>query len=281
LKFSGVKIDSHQHFWKYDDREDPWITDEMKVIKRDFLPSALEVILARSGFDGCVAVQSRQNEKHNLFLLDLADRNNFIKGIVGWIDLQSTDLAQQLSDSSKHGKLKGFRHVVQAESAGFMMRKTFIDGVNMLSKHGFTYDLLIASSQLDEALSFVSCIHDTKIVLDHLAKPAISRHEHTEWREHMRAMSKFENVYCKVSGMVTEANWHNWRKQDFHPYLETVAEFFGPARMLYGSDWPVCLLAASYDEQLKITQDYFSEFSPDERNQIFGLTATKFYSLEK
>ncbi len=275
-----MKIDSHQHFWNYDAVEDPWISEEMAVIKRNFLPSDLEIILKQSGFDGCVAVQSRQHVDHNAFLLDLAHQHAFIRGIVGWIDLQSAGLTQQLEHYSRFDKMKGFRHVVQAEPSGFMTRQSFIDGVNVLARHNFTYDLLITSDQLKEARSFVSRVGETRIVIDHLAKPAIKRHEHSEWREHMRHLSRFSNVYCKVSGMVTEADWQQWRKEDFRPYLDAVTEFFTPDRMLYGSDWPVCLLAASYKQQLEIIQDYFSGFSQEEREQVFGLTAVKFYNLK-
>jgi L-fuconolactonase len=161
-----------------------------------------------------------------------------------------------------------------------MTRQSFIDGVNRLSEYNFTYDLLITSNQMEEARSFLGRIDKTQVVIDHLAKPAIKGREHAEWREHMRHISRFQNVYCKVSGMVTEADWHQWRKEDFRPYLDTITEFFGPARMLYGSDWPVCLLAASYEQQLEIVQDYFSGFSPEEREQVFGLTAVKFYNLK-
>jgi L-fuconolactonase len=274
-----MKIDSHQHFWKYEAQIDSWITDEMTVIQRNFLPSDLKVFLDKFGFDGCVVVQSRQNDEHNYFLLGLAEQNHFIKGVVGWIDLQSPRLEEQLTIYSQSKKLKGFRHVLQSEPPGFMTQPSFIAGVATLAKYGFAYDLLITSSQLSEALSFVSQIPETKIIIDHIAKPAIHKQELQEWRNNMLEISKHPNTYCKVSGMVTESHWHRWKKNDFYPYLDAVSEFFGASRMLYGSDWPVCLLAASYEDQLNIVEDYFSGFSQHERDQIFGLTAIATYGL--
>jgi L-fuconolactonase len=274
-----MRIDSHQHFWKYDPSVDLWITDDMSVIKNDFLPEKLEPLLKSAGFDGCIAVQSRQTEDDTDFLLGLAEQNDFIKGVVGWVDLCSPDLDETLSHYSRFKKLKGFRHVLQAEPPGFMTDKSFINGVNKLHHYNFTYDLLITNNQLSEALKFVDQISDTSIVIDHLAKPAIKSKERSTWKTNMASMAVFPNVFCKVSGMVTESDWANWKQDDFIPYIDGVMEAFGTERMLYGSDWPVCLLAASYQQQADIVLKYISDLPAADREKVLGLNAVKFYNL--
>lgn len=272
-------IDSHQHFWDFDPERHAWITDDMKAIRRHFQPSDLRPLLEHNGFEGCVAVQVDQTEEETHYLLRLSRDNDFIKGVVGWVDLRSDDLASRLEDFSSFSRLKGFRHIVQAEKPGFLSAESFIRGVNSLAGHGFTYDLLLYHHQLEEAVAFLDQITDTRIVIDHIAKPAIARGEIRGWEEQMRRVALKENVFCKVSGMVTEAKWPGWKYEDFVPYLDVVVEAFGTDRLMYGSDWPVCLVAASYEEQLSITQKYFSSFSPAEKQKILGENAKRFYNL--
>lgn len=272
-------IDAHQHFWKYDPVRDSWITDEMAVIQRDFLPGDLEQELSANGVDGCVSVQADQSEDETQFLLQLADQSTFVKGVVGWVDLRSDNLTDRLVYFREFPKLKGFRHIVQGEPAGFLENTKFISGINELHKHGFTYDLLIYHYQMQEALSFVAKIPDTRIVIDHIAKPAIARGEKTQWELNMAAMATFPNIFCKLSGMVTEASWRNWKRDDFYPYLDEVMEAFGPERLMYGSDWPVCLVAAQYREQLDIVRSYISRLSDEEQKAILGENAVTFYGL--
>lgn len=274
-----MKIDAHQHFWKYDPVRDSWITDEMSVIRRDFLPGDLQPILSRNGLDGCVAVQADQSANETEFLLDLAKQNDFVKGVVGWIDFAAPDLKEQLAQYSSEPLLKGFRHIVQGEPKGFLTNQKFIDGVRQLSGTRFTYDLLIYHYQLEEALYFLGKTTDVQIVIDHIAKPSIRTGEKTQWELNMAAVSSFPNVCCKVSGMVTEADWTGWTKEQIYPFLDEILESFGPLRMMYGSDWPVCLLAASYERQLEIVTDYISSLSTSEQQRIMGGTATSFYNL--
>jgi L-fuconolactonase len=274
-----MTIDSHQHFWKYDRVKDSWITDAMAVLKRNFMPSDLEPILVTNGIDGCVAIQAAQSEAETEFLLALAEENDFIKGVVGWIDFRAKDLEDRLSYFSKFKKLKGFRHITQAEPRGFMTEKLFIEGINRLQDYNFTYDLLITHDQLDEALKFVSSVNSVQVVVDHLAKPSIRTKEKTHWELNMAALATFKNVSCKISGMVTEAEWHSWSREDFTPYLDELLEAFGADRLMYGSDWPVCLLSASYAQQLEIVQQYISKLSLNERQKIMGLNAVNFYKL--
>jgi L-fuconolactonase len=274
-----MKIDCHQHFWNYDPSVDLWITDEMKTIGKDFLPEDLEPLLKQTGFVGCIAVQSRQTEADTNFLLALAEQHDFIKGVVGWIDLRSPKLEERLEHFTQFKKLKGFRHVIQAEPAGFMTHHSFLTGVNNLHHFNFTYDLLIKHNQLGEALKFVERVPETRIVLDHIGKPSIKRKEISDWKAKITSLGTHRHVYCKISGMVTETDWSNWQAEDFFPYLDVITESFGPDRIMYGSDWPVCLLAGSYQQQFQIVEKYFSSFSIAVRDKVFGLNAVKFYHL--
>ncbi len=274
-----VKIDSHQHFWKYDPIQHAWISDDMKVIRQDFGPDNLAPLLKQHGIDGCVTVQVDQTEEETGILIAHAEERDFIAGVVGWIDLRASNLESRLEHFSEFRHLKGFRHIVQGEAPGFLGQRSFIDGVGKLHKFNYCYDLLIYHHQLAEALTFVDEVADTPIVIDHIAKPSIRTGDIATWRNQIRAIAKYPNVHCKVSGMVTEAKWPGWGYDDFVPYLDTVVEAFGADRLLYGSDWPVCLVAASYDQQFSIIQDYFKSFSQTEKENIFGGNAVRFYKL--
>jgi L-fuconolactonase len=272
-------IDAHQHFWKYDAGWHSWITDEMKVIRRDFQPPDLKPLLDKNGIDGCVVVQVDQTEDETLSLLALANHYSFVKGVVGWIDLANPALESRLEYFTTLKKLKGFRHIVQSEKPGFLESQDFIRGVQKLDRYNFTYDLLIYHHQLEEALKFMEQVPETKIVVDHLAKPPVAVKELNKWRDQIKSIAAYPNVYCKVSGMVTEADWENWKVDDFIPYLDVVFNAFGTSRLMYGSDWPVCLLAASYDEQFSIVQKYLDPFSPAEKKSVLGENAGRFYNL--
>lgn len=273
-------IDSHQHFWKFDPVRDSWITDDMSVIQRDFFPQDLKPLLLENKISGCVAVQADQSETENLFLLSLADQNDFIKGVVGWIDLQAEDIEEKLAQYAAQKKLKGFRHVLQGEKQrDFMLRPAFMNGVSKLNQFNYTYDILIFPDQLKFTEEFVRQFPDQPFVIDHLAKPYIRDKKINEWKHDIERLSKYENVFCKISGMVTEANWKNWKHEDFRPYLDVVVNAFGIKRLMYGSDWPVCLVAASYDEMFGIVRNYFSSFSQEEKTMFFGGNAIRFYNL--
>ncbi|HVU93973.1 MAG TPA: amidohydrolase family protein [Puia sp.] len=274
-------IDAHQHFWRFDPNRDTWITDEMHKIRRDFLPSDLHPILQANGIDGCIAVQADQSIDETDFLLDLANQNDFIKGVVGWIDLQSPSHEETLSQYKKYPKLKGFRHVLQGETdRALMLKPGFKRGVAALGKHNYTYDILIYPDQLGYTKDFVAAFPDQPFVLDHIAKPHIKhRYITDEWKDAIRAVAAFPNLYCKISGMVTEADWFAWKPEHFKVYIDTIVEAFGTNRIMYGSDWPVCLVAASYDQVIGIVRDYFAQFSKDEQAAFFGGNAVKFYNL--
>ncbi|MGC1241600.1 MAG: amidohydrolase family protein [Chryseosolibacter sp.] len=272
-------IDAHQHFWKYDATRHAWISDDMKAIRRDFQPGDLKPLLDKHGIAGCVAVQVDQTEDETRALLTLANQHNFIKGVVGWIDLRNANLESRLEYFSALKKLKGFRHIVQGEKPGFLSQPSFIAGVRRLHAHDFTYDLLVYHHQLEEAVAFVKQVPDTKIVVDHLAKPAIARQSIRDWEKQVRRLAAFPNICCKLSGIVTEATWPGWKYEDFVPYLDVVTDAFGADRLMYGSDWPVCLVAATYDQQLSIIQKYLAAFPESEKKQILGENAKRFYNL--
>lgn len=274
------RIDAHQHFWKYDAVRDSWITPEMAAIRKNFLPSDLQPILREHGFDGCVVVQSDQSEAENVFQLTHAEENDFIKGVVGWVDLQSEQVEMRLAYYRQFPKMKGFRHVLQGEpQRDLMLKPEFKRGIGLLQSYGYTYDLLIFPDQLGYAAELVAAYPEQKFVIDHLAKPYIKFRKIEEWKKDMKTLAQFPNVWCKISGMVTEADWINWTKKEFFPYLDVVVEAFGGNRILYGSDWPVVLVAASYGEMLDIVQDYFSRFSHHEQDKFFGINAVDFYNL--
>lgn len=273
-------IDSHQHFWKYDPVRHDWINDEMAILKRDFLPPDLSKIYEAAGVDGCVAVQADQSEAETNFLLELAAQYSFIKGVVGWVDLCAENLAERLLHFSEFPKLKGFRHVVQSEpDPNFMLGKEFQRGIAQLHAHNFTYDILIFPTQLPAAIETVKNFPDQRFVIDHIAKPYIKAGKIKEWTAHMEKIASFPNVMCKLSGMVTEADWLNWKKADFVPYLEVVSQSFSADRLMFGSDWPVCLLGGAYQEIKDILGDYLQGFNEADQAAIWGGNATHFYQL--
>lgn len=275
-----LRIDAHQHFWKFDPVRDSWIDEEMKVIQRDFLPSDLQPVLQQNGIEGSVVVQSDQSTTENEFQLQNANNNEFIKGVVGWVDLQSDNIKEQLQELSQYKKLKGFRHVLQSEpDPAFMMRPDFLRGISCLRQFNYTYDILIYPKHLVYAKQMVAAFPDQPFVIDHLAKPFIKDGIIEDWKRDMVAIAQHENVSCKISGMVTEANWKQWKKDDFRPYLDVAFEVFGSKRILFGSDWPVCLVAASYEKMLDIVQDYISEFTTQEQSDFWSGNAVSFYNL--
>lgn len=274
-----MRIDAHQHFWQFDAKRDRWITHEMRAIRRNFLPADLEPALAANGMDGCVAVQADQSEAETRFLLDLARRHAFIKGVVGWVDLVSPRLDQTLDTLAADPLLRGVRHVAQAEGDDFLAREDVVRGIGRLGRVGLTYDILIVARQLPAALALTARLPDQPFVLDHLAKPPITAGTIEPWARDLRELARRPNVCCKLSGLVTEADWKRWRPEDLRPYLDVAFEAFGPDRVMFGSDWPVCLVAAPYDRVLAVVAEYASTLSASERDAVFGGNAARFYGL--
>jgi len=273
------RIDSHQHFWKFDPVRDSWIDETMQNIQRDFLPEDLQPLLNANQFEGCVAVQASQSEVETHFLLDLASKNDFIKGVVGWIDLRNENIAERLQFFSDQKKLKGFRHVVQGEADDFMFGKEFRRGIAALKPFNYTYDILIFERQIPAAISLVQDFPNQKFVIDHIAKPDIKSGSIDSWKKGIQEIAKYENVWCKISGMVTEADWKNWKPEDLKPYLDVIFENFAVDKLMYGSDWPVLNVASDYNEVVKTLEDYISKFSIEDQNKIWFENAKEFYKL--
>lgn len=274
-----VIIDAHQHFWNYDPINHDWIGEDMKMIRRDFQPKDLKDVYARNGVSACVAVQADQSEAETAMLLNYAEQHDFIAGVVGWVDLRQEGLEDRLNYYSAFPKLKGFRHVLQNEDPSFMLEPAFLRGIGLLQKFDFAYDILIFPQHLDAAIEMVGHFPGHRFVVDHLAKPLIKKKEIREWKEKMKVLSQHPHLYCKISGMVTEADWEDWKADDLLPYLEAATEIFGPDRLMFGSDWPVCLVASSYDKWLNLVKAYFQSFSPADQAKIFGANANSFYQL--
>ena len=275
-------IDAHQHFWKYDAQEYAWISDELAPLKRDFLPEELLQLLNKEKISGAISVQARQSEKENEFLLNHAKGNPFIKGVVGWIDLRSEKVEERLSFYRNFPILKGFRHVVQDEKdPEFILHPAFLQGIEQLIKYGYLYDILVYAMQLPKVLAFLNHFPDKPFIIDHLAKPDIKQGGFTSWQADMRKIAAFPKVLIKVSGMITEADWHHWKKEDFYPYLDELVLSFGVERLCYGSDWPVCNLAGNYSMQWDIVKTYFSTFNPSDINKVMGWNTQRFYHLNE
>jgi len=276
-----MKIDTHQHFWMYDPEKHSWIDDNMAILKRNFLPIQVKRDMEKNGFTASVGIQAVQSEEETLFLLRLAEQYRFIKGVVGWIDLQADNLEDRLHFFSKYPLLKGFRHIVQDElEDDFLLRSSFLRGIEKLTKYDYTYDILVYSRQLSSAIEFVSHFPRQKFVLDHMGKPSIRDEGIKLWSHQIELLSQYENVYCKLSGMVTEASWEDWHEDDFKRYLEVVCDAFGADRLMVGSDWPVCKVAATYSEVMSIVDHHIDDFSEEEKRKILGANARYFYSLK-
>jgi L-fuconolactonase len=274
------RIDAHQHFWNFDPVRDSWINDEMAILQRDFLPQDLQPLLTENNLDGSVLVQCDQSEMENEFLLNHASNFDFIKGVVGWVDLQSESVEDRLAYYHSFNKMKGFRHILQGEAErGMMLRPTFMNGISKLQNFDFTYDILIYPDQIQYVGELVRAFPDQKFVIDHIAKPNIKEKSILEWKKGMEALAEYPNLYCKISGMVTEADWKNRGKDDCNPYMDVIVNSFGTKRIMFGSDWPVCLVAANYQQTMEIVVDYFSSFTQSEQEDFFGLNAINFYKL--
>lgn len=274
------RIDAHQHFWKYQPVKDAWITDDMASIQRDFLPKDLNPVFDAHGVSGCVAVQADQSEAETLFLLKLAAQHLFIEGVVGWVDLQAPNVAERLAYFSRYPKLKGVRHIVQGEDdPRFLFRPAFLSGIGQLATYGYTYDILVKPHQLDATLEFIRMFPDQPFVIDHLAKPYIKAGERQPWATQLKAIAEYDHVYCKLSGLVTEADWNGWKPADVLYYTQHIIDIFGPGRIMFGSDWPVCLVAADYGQVIGLAGRAIAHLAQQEQELIWHRNAANFYRL--
>jgi L-fuconolactonase len=275
-----LRIDSHQHFWKYIPAEYGWISDAMSVLRADYLPAILEKEIKSTAIDGVVSVQARQTLHETEWLLDLADEHDFIRGVVGWVPLTAPNVRSHLEKYAARPKLKGVRHVVQDEpDERFILREDFNAGVRALIDYTLVYDILIFERHLPAAIEFVDRHPNQRFVLDHLAKPRVKDQKREPWQTNIRRLAERENVFCKLSGLATEADWENWTPGQLSVYLDTVLEAFGPRRVMFGSDWPVCLLATTYVRWYNVVEQFCSKLSQNEQNHVFGGSAVEAYGL--
>lgn len=273
-------VDSHQHFWKFDPVRDAWMEPgKMEVIRKDFLPEDLKPILDQYGVDATVAVQADQSLAETDFLLEQAHTYDFVMGVVGWIDLKSRSLKESLEPYKDKPALVGFRHITQSEPKGFMLDPTFVEGVKTILEYNFRYDVLIYWHQMEEAIEMIRTLPEKPMVLDHIAKPNIQDGRILKWKNAMKELAAFEHVYCKISGMITEAHWQYWTENDLRPYIDVAMETFGPDRCMFGSDWPVCTLAGSYGQVISSLRSYLGTFSKSEQSKIMGQNCLDFYGL--
>ena len=274
-------IDSHQHFWQVGRFDYPWMTPEVEVLYQDYLPPALEPILKRCGLEKTVLVQASNSLEETRWLLSLADQYPFIAGVVGWVDLTGKDVGRHLDEFVMHAKFKGVRHLVESEPADdWLIQPSVLEGMRTLAAYGVSYDLLVHTRHLKHAKILAVSCPELRLVIDHMAKPPIAHKQLAEWGREIKELAAYSNVWCKLSGLVTEANWADWSAEDLKPFVNTALEYFGPQRMMFGSDWPVCLLAASYDRVLEAFQSLLAELSDEDRHCIFGKNATAFYRLQ-
>jgi L-fuconolactonase len=277
---AAPRIDAHQHFWRYDPAAYPWIDDAMAAIRRDCLPDEAQREMAGAGFDAGIAVQARQTLDETRWLLALADAHPSIAGVVGWVDLQAEDARRQLALVADHPKLVGVRHILQSEPDDrFMLRREFCRGIALLEEFGLAYDILVYSRHLAVAAELVRRFPGQRFVLDHLGKPDIGHGERRGWERDLRALATCPNVWAKLSGLVTEADWTAWTPEDIRPYLDIAFDCFNADRLMIGSDWPVCTVAAGYERTMAVVGDYLARRPQHERDAVLGGTAQRFWNL--
>ena len=275
-----ARIDSHQHFWLYNAEEYPWMGEAHGPIKHDFMPPDLQPLMAATGIDGTVAVQARQNLRETEFLLELSDQYDLVRGVVGWVDMRADDVEAQLERFARHPGMVGVRHIVHDEvDDRFMLGGNFLRGLAALKQHDLRYDLLLYPRHLRVAIDVVKRFPEQRFVLDHIAKPFIKDGALEPWASDIRELASYDNVSCKVSGMVTEAAWGAWTQDDYTPYLDVVFDCFGVDRLMFGSDWPVCTLSGSYSEVVGIVENYIAALSAEEQAKVMGGNAIDFYQL--
>lgn len=276
-----MRIDSHQHFWKYNSSDYVWMTNSMDLLRHDHLPNDLQPQLAKIGFQGTIAVQARRLERETEWLLDLSAGYDFIQGVVGWVDFESPDFDRALEQFSAFPKFRGVRELIHdMADVDYAIGESHTWAIAKLEQFGLSYDLLLRPQHLRPALKLARQFPNQRFVVDHIAKPHIAQRQMQPWQEDLSALAKCPNVYCKLSGMVTEAAWTHWHDSTFRPYLDAVVDAFGTNRVMIGSDWPVCTLSGSYSATMDIVINYVAELSESEQDRVLGGNAAEFYHLE-
>lgn len=272
-------IDSHVHFWKYDKKRFSWISNEMKLLKQDYLPEHLALSLKRNGIDGCIAVQADDAEVETRFLVELAQTHPEIKGVIGWLDPESDSFEEKLSFFSQYPIIKGWRYSRLHNTGDYLLTEKTKEAILLLGQRGFTFDLLLHPEQLAQASRLAASLPGQIFVLDHGGKPLIAVKEINSWKNELNQLAKNRNVFCKISGLLTETSWKNWSPADFYPYLDVLFEAFSPQRLLFGSDWPVMLLSGMYVQWKSLIEKYMENHTEEERQAVFGGNAMAVYKL--
>jgi L-fuconolactonase len=274
-----MTIDSHVHFWKYDKKRDTWITNDMKILQQDYVVEQIKGTLSRNGVDGVIAVQADTSETETHFLVELANSHPEIKGVVGWIDLCNENIEDRLQYFSQYPAIKGYRYILQTEADDFASREDFQRGIAALAPYGYTYDVLVFPRHLPAVNELLKKFPEQIFIIDHCAKPSIKGAPDATWTEWMKKIAANGNAYCKLSGLLTEAEWKKWSAADFYPYLDVVMKAFGPERLLFGSDWPVILLSGMYVQWKSLLEKYMEHHSPEDREKVFGGVASRVYRV--
>ena len=275
-----MRLDAHVHFWRYNEAEYEWIGDSMAAIRRDFLPPDWREVAGTLGFDGLIAVQARQTFEETQWLLELADEHPQVAGVVGWADLRSPALDDQLDILADHTKLVGLRHIVQSEpDPNYMLDDLFLRGIARVGHHDLVYDILIVARQLPAAIEMVGHFPRQRFVLNHIAKPDIRAGEMEPWASNLHRLAEHEHVWCKLSGMATESDWAGWTPDDLHAYLDVVLDAFGHERLMIGSDWPVCLVAGSYARVMGVVMAWMHTLPEDAQRGILGENCARAYGV--
>ena len=278
---ADVTVDSHHHFWNLAKFDYDWIPPGDIVLKRNYLPDDMRPLLVSNGIDRTVLVQAHESLGEANWFLDLADSNDFIAGVVVWVDLVDPDVGRVLDELMKGPKLVGVRHGVEYDAdQAWLTRDTSIRGLKELAARGIRYDLLTRPDQLQYVPPIAEKIPDLKMVVDHISKPPIASGEMEPWATDIASVAAIPGIYCKVSGMVTEADHANWKPDDLKPYVRHIIDIFGFDRLMFGSDWPVCLRASSYDDVVGAALEAVGEISADDRAKFMGLNAIEFYDLD-
>ncbi|MFC3161559.1 L-fuconolactonase [Chryseobacterium arachidis] len=272
-------IDSHVHFWKFDPIRDAWITNEMTVIQRDFLPEDFSLYINENQIEGCIAVQADQSDEETAFLLNLAKENSFIKGIVGWVDLTCEKLEESLQQYQSEKLIKGFRHIAEGEDIGFLLKENVFHGIKKLHQFNYTFDILLRQHQLSDAVKLSEKLPDQPFILDHCGKPNLATNDLRDWKENISELAKNPNMFCKISGLLTQGNWNLMDEKSIFETLDFIFNQFGIERLVFGSDWPVMLLGGNYVLWLELISKYLTQFSKEEQELFYFRNALKFYNL--
>lgn len=276
-----MKVDAHIHFWQYEKEQHAWITREMKALRHDHLPEHIQTSLRRNGIDACIAVESSASELDTHFLVELARTHTMIQGVVGWVDLLAENLEERLAYFSQYPIIKGWRYRLEDREDGFLKDPRLRKGLSLLQANNYRFDLFVGHRQLKETIGLVSDFPEIVFILDHAGKPDIRNRDLQSWSALIRELAQSQNLYCKLSGLLTLAQWKDWSAAEFYPYLDVLFKHFGTQRLLFGSDWPILTLSGIYVQWISLLEKYMENLSTEEREAVMGGNAEREYGLRE